>query len=167
MPSRPSLQAWAKASNRELLAASLAARAAASSRSMKISANMACLPGLPLPFVGGVALAVQTVGVSERYVPSCCTEQTSAPPRNWMAYGLSTYGWCGSHNGRYGMSSRYPWSVDFGAGELDHLGPLLCICGDECAEVGGRACKHRVAEVGDPRLHAGISEARVDLFVEL
>src|SRR5262252_769452 len=69
--------------------------------------------------------------------------------------------------GRYGISSRYPWSVDFGAGELDHLGPLLCICGDECAEVGGRACKHGVAEVGDPRLHAGISEARVDLPVEL
>ncbi|MBA0086215.1 MAG: DUF1559 domain-containing protein, partial [Acidobacteria bacterium Pan2503] len=68
--------------NRELLAASLAARAAASSRSMKISASMACLPGLPLPFVGGVALAVQIVGVSERYVPSCGTEQTSAPPRN-------------------------------------------------------------------------------------
>jgi hypothetical protein len=38
---------------------------------------------------------------------------------------------------RCGMSSSYPWSVDFGAGELDHLGPLLCICGDECAEVGG------------------------------
>src|SRR5260370_21049838 len=36
---------------------------------------------------------------------------------------------------RCGMSSSYPWSVDFGAGELDHLGPLLCICADECAEV--------------------------------
>jgi hypothetical protein len=36
-------------------------------------------------------------------------------------------------------------SVDFGAGELDHLGPLLGICGDEGAEIGGRACKHRVA----------------------
>src|SRR5215472_18943991 len=49
---------------------------------MKISASMARLPGLPLPFVAGVALAVQIVGVSERYVPSCGTEQTSAPPRN-------------------------------------------------------------------------------------
>src|SRR5262245_59470330 len=53
---------------------------------------MACLPGLPLPFVGGVALAVQIVGVSERYGPSCGTEQTSAPPRNRMAHGLTTAG---------------------------------------------------------------------------
>src|SRR5258708_15833005 len=68
---------------------------------------------------------------------------------------------------RCGMSSSYPWSVDFGAGELDHLGPLLCICADECAEVCGRACKHRVAEVGDTRLHPGIGEARIDLLVEL
>jgi len=52
---------------------------------MKISASMACLPGLPLPFVGGVALAVQTVGVSERYVPSCGTDQTSASPQWLMA----------------------------------------------------------------------------------
>jgi len=68
--------------NRELLAASLAARAAASSRSMKISASMAYLPGSPLLFDVGDALSVQTVGVSERYVPSCGTDQTSAPPRN-------------------------------------------------------------------------------------
>src|SRR5260221_5874679 len=65
------------------------------------------------------------------------------------------------------MSCSYPWSVDFGAGELDHLGPLLCICADECAEVCGRACKHRVAEVDDTRLHPGIGEARIDLLVEL
>ncbi len=32
-----------------------------------------------------------------------------------------------------------PQSVDFGAGELNHVGPLLCICGDEGAEVGRRA----------------------------
>src|SRR5262249_8208257 len=35
---------------------------------MKISASMACLPGLPLPFVGGVALAVQIVGVTEYWI---------------------------------------------------------------------------------------------------
>src|SRR5215813_4335376 len=53
---------------------------------MKISASMACLPGLPLPFVGGVALAVQTVGVSERYVPSCCTEHRRAT--EWLMASL-------------------------------------------------------------------------------
>ena len=65
------------------------------------------------------------------------------------------------------MSSSYPWSVDFGASELYHLGPLLCICGDERAEVGRRSCKHGVAEVGDPRLDLGISKASVNLLVEL
>src|SRR5215831_16917463 len=60
-----------------------------------------------------------------------------------------------------------PRSVDFGAGVLDHLGPLLGICGNESAEVGRRACKHRVTEVGDSRLDAGISETRIDLLVEL
>src|SRR5262249_61356539 len=63
--------------------------------------------------------------------------------------------------------SRGGWSVDFGAGELDHLGPLLRIGGDERAEVGGRVCKHRVAEVSDTRFHPGIGEARIDLRVEL
>src|SRR5262249_33886598 len=58
-------------------------------------------------------------------------------------------------------------SVQLDVGGPDHLGPFLCICGDECAEVCGRAGEHRVAEVGDPRLHPGIGEARVDLFVEL
>jgi ABC-type uncharacterized transport system substrate-binding protein len=65
------------------------------------------------------------------------------------------------------MSRGVPWSVDFGAGEFDHLGPLLCICGDESAELGGRACKHRVTEVRDPRLHAGVGEARIDLRVDV
>src|SRR6516165_1071279 len=84
---------------------------------MKISASMACLPGLPLPFVGGVALAVQIVGVSERYVPSCGTEQTSAPPRNlngsWPHYGR----WCGSHNGTL-------WNVVPGAPGQSALMPM-------------------------------------------
>ena len=42
----------------------MAARAAASSRSMKISASMAVLHGVLWRFVGGVALAVQIVGSS-------------------------------------------------------------------------------------------------------
>src|SRR6516162_5476797 len=62
---------------------------------------------------------------------------------------------------------RFPASVRFDAGELDHLGPLLRIGGDERAEVGGRVCKHRVAEVSDTRFHPGIGEARIDLRVEL
>ena len=58
-------------------------------------------------------------------------------------------------------------SVDFGAGELDHLGPLLGICGDEGAKIGRRAYEHRAAEVGNPCFYSGISEARINLLVEL
>ena len=60
-----------------------------------------------------------------------------------------------------------PGLVRLGAGELDHLAPLLGLIGDELAEVGGRARKHRAAHVGDPRLDLGIGEARIDLLVEL
>jgi hypothetical protein len=48
---------------------------------------------------------------------------------------------------------------------FDHLGTLLCICGDESAELGGRAGKYHVAEVRDPRLHAGVGEARIGQVV--
>src|SRR6516162_4161373 len=58
-------------------------------------------------------------------------------------------------------------SVRLDACELDHLAPLLGFVCDELAKVGGRACKHRRAEVSNARLHLGIGEARVDLLVEL
>ena len=53
------------------------------------------------------------------------------------------------------------------AGEPDHLAPLLGFVRDELAEVGGRARKHRAAQIGKPRLHLGIGERGVDLPVEL
>src|SRR5215467_12788670 len=59
------------------------------------------------------------------------------------------------------------WSIWFRARELDHLGPLFGFLADELAEVGGRARKHRAAEVGKPRFNLGISEARIDLIIEL
>src|SRR6516165_5716547 len=49
----------------------------------------------------------------------------------------------------------------------DHLGPLLGFVGDQLAEVGRGAGKHRAAQVGEPRLHLGVVESRVDLFVQL
>src|SRR6516165_2866735 len=52
-------------------------------------------------------------------------------------------------------------------GRPDDLAPLLGFLGDQLAEVGGRARKHRAAEIGKPRLHLGIGEGRIDLFVEL
>src|SRR5215472_7630383 len=82
-----------------------------------------------------------------------------------MAHGLTTAGGAVRKTEFMEYFSWQPRSVDFGAGVLDHLGPLL-ICGDESAQVDRRACKHRVTEVGDSRLDAGISETRIDLLVE-
>src|SRR5262249_829549 len=47
----------------------------------------------------------------------------------------------------------------------DYLAPLLGFVGDELGEVGRRARKHRRAQIGNPRLHLGISEPSV-YFVE-
>src|SRR5262249_1988724 len=52
------------------------------------------------------------------------------------------------------------------ARKLDHLGPLFGFLDDELAELGGRADKRCASEVGEPRLHRGIGESRIDLFVE-
>src|SRR5262245_57317207 len=58
-------------------------------------------------------------------------------------------------------------SVRFDAHELHHLAPLLRFVGDELAEVGRGAGKHRAAQLRKSRLHLGIVESRVDLLVEL
>jgi TPR repeat protein len=59
---------------------------------------------------------------------------------------------------------KWPTSADFGSASgggllrfdvvgADHLAPLFGFVGDELAEIGGRANKHRAAEVSQPRLH--------------
>ena len=72
-----------------------------------------------------------------------------------------------SRNGRYGISAAAVASVCLDVGRPDHLAPLLGFVGDELSEVGGRARKHRAAQIGEPRLHLGIGEAGIDLLVEL
>src|SRR5262245_35314948 len=57
-------------------------------------------------------------------------------------------------------------SVCLDARELDHLGPLLRFLSDELPEIGGCTGKHRAAQVGKPRSHLGIGEARIDLRIE-
>ena len=49
----------------------------------------------------------------------------------------------------------------------DHLGPLFLVIYDELSEVGGRAGNHRATEIGEPRLHLGIGERRIDFLIEL
>jgi hypothetical protein len=48
----------------------------------------------------------------------------------------------------------------------DDLAPLLGFVGDELAEIGRRARKHRAAPVSQPRFDLRISEAGIDLLVE-
>ena len=50
---------------------------------------------------------------------------------------------------------------------FNHLGPFLGLVGDELAEVGRRTRNRNAAQIGEPRLHRGVGEARVDLLVDL
>ena len=68
-------------------------------------------------------------------------------------------------SGGYGISAG-PSSLGLDVGRPDHLGPFLGFFRDQLAEVGGRAGKHRAAQVGKPRLELGIGEGGVDLLVE-
>src|SRR5262249_18938518 len=70
-----------------------------------------------------------------------------------------------SATGRYGIRPARSFRLD--TRELDHLAPLLGVIGDELAEVGGSAWKCSGTQLGEPRLHLGIGESRVDLLVEL
>src|SRR5262245_42958557 len=107
-----------------------------------------------LPDLGGFAAANDLVGKSDVEVREAIGEKVPNGEN--------------SQNGRlWNIELVISGSVHLGAGEPNHLGPFLGICGDKRAEVSGRACKHRVAEISDPRLHLGIGETRIDLLVEL
>ena len=63
--------------------------------------------------------------------------------------------------------ARAVQSLRLDVGCPDHLGPLLDFVGNELAEVGRRARKHRATQVGKPRLYFEVGEPGVDLSVEL
>src|SRR6202040_802045 len=60
-----------------------------------------------------------------------------------------------------------PGSIRFDAHKLHHLAPFLGFVGNELAKIGGRARKHRAAQVGKPCPELGIGKASIDLLVEL
>src|SRR5215831_16702863 len=134
---------------------------------MKISASMACLPGLPLPFVGGVALAVHFVGVSERDGPSWALNGLQhRRAAEWLMASLRP---AVRFAERDVMEYLFVSSalVRLDASSLDHLSPLSCFVGYEFSE-GGRCHRHRLSSQSkQPRLHSRISKDRVDLIVEL
>src|SRR5262249_839099 len=53
-------------------------------------------------------------------------------------------------------------SLQLDIGDPDHLAPLFGFVGNQLAEIGGRAGKHRAAEIGELRLKVGIRNADVD-----
>src|SRR5215471_8314207 len=83
-----------------------------------------------------------------------------------MAYGLSTAGWCGSHNEIYGISCPIRGSVRLDACELDHLGPLLRFVGDELSELDRCHWHRHAAEFGQTYYHLGIGEHGIDFVVQ-
>jgi hypothetical protein len=71
-----------------------------------------------------------------------------------------------SPNGRYGTSVLGGASLWFDVGSPEHLGPFLNVVRDEFPQFGGRACKGRIAaQIGETRLHFGVGQTRVDLFI--
>jgi hypothetical protein len=71
-----------------------------------------------------------------------------------------------SRNGTLWNISLQAWqSFRLNIRELHHPAPLLRVFRDKLAEVGGRARKHRAAEVVKPRPCRRISESCIDLLV--
>src|ERR1700682_1555981 len=60
-----------------------------------------------------------------------------------------------------------PTSLRFEARGLHDLAPLLGFIGDELAEFSGSHGGWDAAQIGQPRLHPGVGERRIDFLVEL
>src|SRR5580704_19230465 len=58
-------------------------------------------------------------------------------------------------------------SLRLRAGELDHLGPLLCFRIDKITEISGRHRRRRATKIDKTSLELRIIKCRVDLFVQL
>src|SRR5262249_61911868 len=73
--------------------------------------------------------------------------------------------WTSAHRG---SQNETLWNVAAGGslqldiGDPDHLAPLFGFVGNQLAEIGGRAGKHRAAEIGELRLEVVIRNADID-----
>src|SRR5262249_33734181 len=61
---------------------------------------------------------------------------------------------------------RTLWSLRLDVGRHDHLAPFLGFVGDELAEIGRRASKHRAAQIGKPCFEFWICNADIDFLVQ-
>src|SRR6266446_9840232 len=66
-----------------------------------------------------------------------------------------------------GLTRPYSALLGLDAGGADYLGPFFGFLRDQPAELGGRAGKRLAANGGQPRLHSGIGDRRIDSPVEL
>src|SRR6266481_5001216 len=73
----------------------------------------------------------------------------------------------GAARGERRMAENCPDSLGFDARELHYRAPLVSFIRDKLPEVRGRARNHHDTQVGKPRLHIEVREARIDLLVEL
>jgi hypothetical protein len=56
--------------------------------------------------------------------------------------------------------------VGLDVGHLNHLAPFHSLVGDEFAEIGWRACKHRCTQISKPRHEFWIFNADIDFLVQ-
>src|SRR6266513_1275159 len=73
----------------------------------------------------------------------------------------------GGINGPEQPRQKVPWSIYLDVRRADDLGPFLRGLGEELGVVGRRSGERRAAQIGEPLLHLGIAENRIDLVVEL
>ena len=57
-------------------------------------------------------------------------------------------------------------SLRLDVGRHNHLAPFLGLVGDEFAEISGRACKYRAAQIGKPCLEFWFCNADIDFLVQ-
>src|SRR5262245_57943678 len=58
-------------------------------------------------------------------------------------------------------------SIRFDARELDHLGPFLGFLGNQLSKVDGRTPNYYAAQIGNACSKLGISEACIDLCIQV
>ena len=125
--------------------------AALRTRNYRILLNVFLNRRCALVLVVGSILLILVVKIVLQHIPPETEHRSARLARQKSA----NSGLCRrSPNGRYGIFRRPRSSRNqsgLSTGELDDLAPLLGFVGDELTEIGRRACKHRTAEISEPR----------------
>src|SRR5262249_54291916 len=87
--------------------------------------------------------------VSRRRLGTCLSDFTTSTSPNGTLWNIAR--------------DRLHW---LDVGRHNHLAPFLGFVGDELAEISGRACKHRAAQIGKPCFEFWICNADIDFLVQ-